>query len=179
MAHIPVNHHLRTFYRVLAGLAALYVLVFGIAGLVETSGTPLFGREDTEALGLQTNLAFSLLSIVAGAIVLAGALIGRNVDRMTNLIAGVVFLVAGIAMMALLQTDANFLNFTIATCIVSFVLGSVFGVAGLYGKVGPVEEQEGEEAYRHGQGGLSAEREAAGSSGMASAPSGTGRSTQG
>lgn len=148
--HIPINHHLRNFYRVLAALAGIYVLVFGIVGLVETWGTPLFGRQSTWALGLRTNLAFALLSIVVGAIVVIGAFIGRNVARNINLVAGVVFLAAGMVMMTLLQTDGNLLNFTMSTCIVSFVIGGIFGIAGLYGKVGRAEQRHQEEAFRHG-----------------------------
>ena len=40
------------------------------------------------------------------------------------------------AMMTLLQTDLNLLGFTMATCIVSFVIGLVLLTAGLYGKTG-------------------------------------------
>jgi hypothetical protein len=150
MAHLPVNHHLRPLYRTLAGLAGAYILVFGIAGLVESAGTPLFGRQGTWVLGLRTNLAFSLLSIAVGVIVLGANLIGRNLDQYVNLAAAVTFLVAGLVMMTLLQTDANFLNFTMATCVVSFILGLVMLAAGLYGRVGSPEQQYAEEAYRHG-----------------------------
>jgi hypothetical protein len=45
MAHIPINHHLQPFYRVLAGLCGLYVLVFGIVGLVQTRGLDTFAQE--------------------------------------------------------------------------------------------------------------------------------------
>lgn len=148
--HLPINHPLLPFYRLLAGAAGLYVLVFGIVGLVRTWGEPLFGRGDTWALGLRTNLAFSLLSVVVGAIVLVGAMVGGNIARYVNLAGGVVFLVAGMLMMAVLQTDANVLNFTIATCVVSFIIGLVLGTTGLYGKVGSSEERFAEEAFRHG-----------------------------
>jgi hypothetical protein len=148
--HLPVNHPLLRFYRLLAGVAGLYVLAFGILGLIETWGTSLFGREDTWVLGLRTNLAFSLLSVVVGAVVLVGALAGGNADRYINLAGGVIFLLSGMAMMTVLQTDANLLNFTIATCVVSFIIGVVLGTAGLYGKVGSAEERSAEEAFRHG-----------------------------
>jgi hypothetical protein len=148
--HLPVNHPLRRFYRTLAALAGLYVLAFGILGLVETWGTSLFGREDTVVLGLRTNLAFSLLSVLVGAVVFIGALVGRNNDRYVNMAGGVIFLLAGIFMMTLLQTDANLLNFGMSTCVVSFIIGAVLGVAGLYGKVGSPEERVAEESFRHG-----------------------------
>lgn len=150
MAHMPINHPMRPVYRVLAGLAALYILVFGIVGLAETWGGELFGRENTHALGLRTNLAFSALSVLAGVVVLLGLGIGRNVDRFIHLWGGCVFLGVGILMLAVLQTDANFLNFTVATCIVSFIIGLVFFSAGLYGRVGSHEDERAEEAFRHG-----------------------------
>jgi hypothetical protein len=150
MLHLPINHPLQPLYRTLAGLAGAYILAFGIIGIVETWGTPFFGRQPTWVLGLRTNLAFSVLSTVVGAIVVVGALIGRNVDRFINMIAGVVFLFAGLIMLALLHTDLNLLNFTVATCIMSFIFALVFGLAGLYGRVGDPREVRAEESFRHG-----------------------------
>jgi hypothetical protein len=150
MAHIPVNHHLRPLYRVLAAISGIYVLVFGAVGLIETSDSPLFDRTDTVALGLRTNLAFSVLSIVVGAIVLLCVVVGRNLDFYSNLGVGTLFLVAGMTMLALLRTDANVLNFSMATCIVSFVIGLVLSTAGLYGRVGSAAQAATEEAFRHG-----------------------------
>ncbi|HEU4425714.1 MAG TPA: DUF4383 domain-containing protein [Pilimelia sp.] len=147
--HTPVNHPLRPLYRVIGGLAGLYVLLFGIVGLVETRGTELFGHPSAHAMGLRTNLAFSLLSIVAGVVILGAAVIGRNIDQKVNMIGGWAFMVIGMAMLALLQTDANFLNFSVATCVVSFVIGLALLTAGLYGKVGTAEDAEAEEAFRH------------------------------
>jgi hypothetical protein len=144
MSHIPVNHPLRPLYRFLAGVAGLYVLIFGIVGLTQTSGTGFFGREDTSALGLRTNVAFSVLSIVVGAVVFVGAIYGHNLDHFINLIGGLVFLVAGLAMLTLLRTSANFLNFTVTTCVASYIIGTVLFAAGLYGKTGPDEARHEE-----------------------------------
>jgi hypothetical protein len=150
MLHTPVNHHLRPLYRVLAGLAGLYVLVFGIAGLVKTRGMDVFAQHDLPwVLGLRTNLAFSVLSIGAGLLILSGTVIGRNIDYLINLVASVIFMVTGLAMLALLRTDANFLGFSVANCIVSFILGIITGTAGLYGKVGTTETASAEESFRH------------------------------
>jgi len=150
MSHIPVNHHLRPVYRVLAALVGIYVLVFGVLGFVETNGTSAFDRANVTALGLRTNLAFSIASVVAGAVILLAVFVGRNLDVMVNLWGGVAFLVAGIAMLALLRTDANVLNFSMATCVVSFVIGMVLLAAGLYGKSGSVDAAKAEEVLRHG-----------------------------
>jgi uncharacterized protein DUF4383 len=151
MAHIPINHPLRPVYRALAGLAGLYVLLFGIIGFAQTRGLELFAQQDLPwVLGLRTNPAFSYLSIVAGIVLLGGVVVGGNVHRSVNLAGGLVFLVAGIAMMTLLQTDANIFGFSMVNCIVSFVIGIVLLAAGLYGKVGTPDRAQAEEAFRRG-----------------------------
>jgi len=151
MAHIPVNHHLRSLYRVLAAACGLYVLVFGIVGLIETSGLDFFAQDGLPwILGLRANGAFAVLSFVAGAVIVFGAFVGRNIDHLINLVGGIVFLVAGMAMMVLMQTDLNFLGFTMSTCIVSFIIGMALLSAGLYGKTGSTSDAALEERFRHG-----------------------------
>jgi hypothetical protein len=151
MAHLPVNHPLRSVYRVLVFFIGVYLIVFGIVGISQSTGHPFFARQaDITALGLHTNMAFSVLNIVAGAVLAAGAVYGRNVDHFINLIGGIVFLVAGVTMLGIERTSANFLNSTVRTCIVSFVIGMLLFAAGLYGKTSTGEAAEAEEAYRHG-----------------------------
>lgn len=150
MAHLPVNHPLRPLLRVITTLVGLYILAFGVVGLVDTWGLAFFDRGENWALGLRTNPAFSLLSILTGAVVAAGAIIGRNVDHFINLAGGVVFLVAGLVMMTLLHTGANLLNFSMTNCTVSYLIGLTLLWAGLYGKTGSREFAEAEDRLRHG-----------------------------
>jgi hypothetical protein len=134
--HFPVNHPLRRLYRRLAFLAGLFVLVFGLAGFVTSLGRPLFEAGDASALGLRTNPAFSYASIAVGAVVLLATALGRNVDRFVYLWAGFGFWLVGVAMMLLMgRPETNYLNFTITTCVVSFVLGAIFATAGMYVKI--------------------------------------------
>lgn len=161
MAHLPVNHPARPVYRVIAGGIGLYILAFGILGLVDTWGQPVFDRGDHWALGLQTNPAFSVLSIVAGAVILSGAVYGHNVDHFVNLWGSIVFLVAGIVMMTLLRTEANLLNFALINSVVSFIIGVALLLAGLYGKEGSRELEEAEEHLRHGELGAAQAEESA------------------
>jgi hypothetical protein len=149
MAHIPINHPMRPLYRTLAGLIGLYILVFGIIGVVQTWGDPLFDRGDVWVLGLRTNLAFAILSTAYGAVLLAGAVIGGNVEHMINLGASLLFILVGLVMMTLMETDANILNFSMVNSIVSFVFGLLVLTAGLYDKVGSSEDVEAEEKFRH------------------------------
>jgi hypothetical protein len=150
MAHEPINHPLRPVYRAFAALTGLYVLLFGIIGFVQTSDGDAFARDATVVLGLRTNPSFSIISLVAGFVILAGVAVGRNVDKFINTWGGYAFLGVGMVALALLGTDANYLNFSMTTCIVSFVIGMVLLTAGLYGKVGTAREAAAEDAFRHG-----------------------------
>jgi hypothetical protein len=155
--HLPINHRLSGFYRFLSALAGIFLLVFGIVGAAQTGGDPLFDRADVTALGLRTNLAFSILSIVVGLIVLLGAFIGGNLAHYLNLAAGGVFWLSGLVMLVLLQTEANIFNFQVATCIVSFLIGTLLVLAGLYGKRGTAEEERAEDDFRHSGRGVAGE----------------------
>ncbi|MEO3742571.1 DUF4383 domain-containing protein [Plantactinospora sp. B5E13] len=148
MAHIPVNHPARPVYRAIAGLVALYILAFGVFGLFETADDDLFSRASHWVLGLRTNLAFSLVSVVFGLVVLFGTIHRGNLGHLMNLAAGVVFLVTGLVMMSVLQTEANILNFSMSTVIVSLIFGLLFLATGLYDKIGPPAHAEEEEELR-------------------------------
>ncbi len=151
-SHIPINHPLRPFYRFLAILAGLYVLIFGIVAFSRTRNFSAFSQDANQhawALGLRANLGFAIISIIAGAVVLVSAVIGRNFDRWVNIVGGLGFMVAGLGSLLLLQTNANFLAFSVANCVASFIIGTVLFAAGLYGKVGTAEQAQAFEAARH------------------------------
>jgi hypothetical protein len=150
MSHIPVNHHLRPLYRAIAALIGIYVLLFGVVGIISSAGTQLLARGDISALGLRTNLAFSVASVAAGALILLSVIVGRGVYYVMGVWGGVAFMVVGLVMLALLNTDLNVLNFSVATVMVSFVFGILLFSAGLYGKSGAPEVARAGEAVRHG-----------------------------
>src|SRR5262245_21016784 len=148
MAHLPINHHLQPLYRVLAAACGSYVLVFGVIGMIQAPA--MFAQQGLpSALGLRANGAFAAASVIVGAVLLFGAARPR-LGHWVNLAGGVLFLLAGMAMMALLRTDLNFFDFSMTTCIVSFVIGLVLLTAGLYGKVGTPAAERLEERIRHG-----------------------------
>jgi hypothetical protein len=150
-AHFPINHPLRPLYRVLSALAGLYMLVVGVVGFVQTSGAPFFTRSEAEwVLGLRTNPAFAVLSIVAGAVVLGANLVGRNLAHQVNQLAGIVMTVVGMGSLALLQTEANVFAFSMVNVIVTFILAGIFGTASLYDRVGSAESARAEEEFRRG-----------------------------
>ncbi len=139
MSHIPVNHHLRPLYRAVVTLIAAYLVVFGVVGLFQSADAELFGRDDVYALGLRTNLAFSVASVAVGLLILLSVLVGRWLYYAMGLWGGSAFMAVGLTMLALLHTDLNVLNFSIGTVIVSFIIGLLLFSAGLYGKSSPVK----------------------------------------
>ncbi|MFU8870762.1 DUF4383 domain-containing protein [Micromonospora sp. SL4-19] len=142
MSHTPVNHPARPIYRAIGGLVGLYFVLFGVFGVIASIGNDVLAQDDTKVLGQGTNLGFSLLSIVFGAVILLGFAIGRNVDVAINQWLAYVLMVLGLAGLAFLRTDANIFNFSMMTVIVVLVLGLVLLMTGMYGKVGTTEEQE-------------------------------------
>ncbi|MEV0809110.1 DUF4383 domain-containing protein [Micromonospora sp. NPDC050200] len=148
MAHTPVNHPARPIYRAIGGLVGLYLVVFGVLGIIANAGNDILAQDGTKVLGQGTNLGFSLLSILLGIVVLAGTAIGRNLDVAINQFLAYGLMVLGLAELAFLQTDANILNFTIITVIVVLTLSLVLLMVGMYGKVGSDEEQEAFEKAR-------------------------------
>jgi Domain of unknown function (DUF4383) len=148
MSHNPVNHPARPIYRAIVGLIGLYLVIFGVLGLVQSSGASLFARSDTEVLGQGANLGYSLLSAVLGVIILVAIVLGRNIDVRVNTVLGYGFMVLGLAELAVLRTDANYLNFTDVTCIVTMIVGLVLLMAGMYGRRGSEEEAHASQKAR-------------------------------
>ncbi|NES14227.1 MULTISPECIES: DUF4383 domain-containing protein [Micromonospora] len=142
MSHTPVNHPARPIYRAIGGLVGLYFVVFGVLGIIVSAGNDVLAQDDTKVLGQGTNLGFSLLSVVLGAMILLGVVIGRNLDVAINQWLAYALIALGLAELALLQTSANIFNFSIMTDIVVLVLALVLLMAGMYGKVGTDQEHE-------------------------------------
>jgi len=135
MAHYPVDHQLRSPYRLLAGASGLYLALVGLIGLIQTWGDPFLHRGADWALGLRVNPAASWLSLLLGVVVLFAAVLGGNLHHRVNLLLG--WALMGLAMLALtvIQTDANVLNVSLVNVVVLALLGLFVLTAALYGKV--------------------------------------------
>jgi hypothetical protein len=151
MAHYPLNHHLRQTYRFLAGLAGLYLTLFGVIGVAKTWGDPFFYRDGGDwVLGLRTNPAASWLYTIVGILLVAAVLIGGNVYHQVALVLGWGLCGLGILIMAFLQTDANALNASMSNVMVTILVGLVTLTGGLYGKVGSPRAARTEAVASHG-----------------------------
>ncbi|HEX2771804.1 MAG TPA: DUF4383 domain-containing protein [Micromonosporaceae bacterium] len=142
MAHNPVNHPAQPIWRAISGLAGLYLVIFGVLGVIVTAKNDFFSQDDMSVLGQGSNLAHSVFSILIGLAVLAATGIGRNVDVALNKPLAYVFMALGLAGLALMQTSANFFNVTMPTVIVMMLVGLALLMAAMYGKVGSDDEHK-------------------------------------
>ncbi|MBQ0992144.1 DUF4383 domain-containing protein [Micromonospora sp. PSH03] len=142
MAHTPVNHPARPIYRAIGGLTGLYLVVFGVLGIIASTGNEILAQDDTRVLGQGTNLGFSLLSVLLGIIVLVGTALGRNIDVAINQWLAYTLMVVSLAGLAFIRTDANIFNFSITTVVVVMTAALVLLMVGMYGKVGTEDEAE-------------------------------------
>lgn len=131
--HLPTDHRLSRVYRFGAGLMGLVLLAFGILGFFGQVG--FFSTDGSEVAGLSSNGALSVLSVIVGPLLLAGAAVGGNVASNLNMILGLLFVLSGFVNLALLDTGANFLAFTISNVLFSFVFGLILMTFGMYGRV--------------------------------------------
>ncbi|MBR7835611.1 DUF4383 domain-containing protein [Actinospica durhamensis] len=131
--HLPQDHQLGRVYRYGAGFMGLLLLVFGILGL--TDRLAFFSTSGEHVLGLSSNGSLSVISIVAAAVLIVGAVIGGNIASTINFAMGVIFVLSGAVNLALLDTQANFLAFRFQNVMFSFVVGIMLVTFGAYGRV--------------------------------------------
>lgn len=131
--HLPVDHRLRRVYRGGAGLMGAFLVVFGVLGLVDRIG--FFSTSGGMVMGLGSNGALSVASVLVGGLLLAGAVIGGNTASTVNIIVGVAFLAAGFASLAILDTRLNVFAFHLQNVAFSFVTGLLLMTFGMYGRV--------------------------------------------
>jgi uncharacterized protein DUF4383 len=151
MAHNPVNHPLRPMYRVLGFVAGAYLVVFGIVGLIQTSGDDFTGKSGELVLGQGANLLLSIISLAVGVIVLIITAIGRNLDTVGDQYLGYGLLVLGTYGLAFSRTDANVFGQDIATVIVTYIVGLALITVSLYSKVAPAAQAGAPRQVREGR----------------------------
>ncbi len=151
MGHNPVNHPLRPIYRATAGIVGAYLVVFGVLGVILTADEGMFGRAGDRVLGQGTNLFWSIVSILLGLIVVAATVLGRNRDVPVDTYVGWGLMVIGTFCLAVIRTDANFLDWSISTVVVSYLAGLALMLAGLYVKVAAEEQTSAPRQVREGR----------------------------
>lgn len=131
--HVPTDHRLSRVYRFGAGVMGLVLVVFGILGLL--NGVSFLSKAGDRIAGLNSNGALSTISIVIGALLFVGMLIGGNFASTLNICVGVAFLLSGFVNLALLDTSHNVLAFKMSNVLFSFAVGVLLMFFGMYGRV--------------------------------------------
>ncbi|MEI5034364.1 DUF4383 domain-containing protein [Streptomyces sp. S1A(2023)] len=168
---LPVDHRLATVYRVGAGLCGAILLAFGILGF--TSRLGFFETSGDHIAGLSTNGLLSLISVVVGGLLIAGAAVGGNVASTLNMTIGSLFLLSGFGHLFILDRAANILDFGMPNVVFSFVMGLLILTFGMYGRVaGGLPHDNPYWRRRHPE---QADREAAAARGRAAAGGQLGR----
>ncbi|MFI6875632.1 DUF4383 domain-containing protein [Streptomyces sp. NPDC050400] len=131
--HLPVDQRLGQVYRSCAGLVGVFLVAFGILGLTDRIG--FFATGGNTTLGLSTNGALSVLSLMAGCILLAAAVRGGNAASTVNMALGIAFLLAGFASLFALDSRFNVLNLRMQKALFRFEVGLLLMTGGMYGRV--------------------------------------------
>ncbi|MFF3645550.1 DUF4383 domain-containing protein [Streptomyces sp. NPDC002564] len=129
---LPVDHHLAGVYRYGAAFCGLVLIAFGCLGLADAL-TP-FSTSGNVA-GLATNTALSVISLVVGAALVAGGVVGGTFASDLNMTVGTLFILSGFYHLFTLDRPANFLDFGMSNVVFSFVVGLLILTFGMYGRV--------------------------------------------
>ncbi|MEU6836153.1 DUF4383 domain-containing protein [Streptomyces rubiginosohelvolus] len=130
---LPTDHRLATVYRIGAGLCGAILMVFGCLGFANQLS--FFNTDGSQIAGLTSNGLLSLISLLVGAVLIAGAAVGGNVASTVNMTVGTLFLLSGFAHLFILDRSANILDFSMANVVFSFVMGLLILTFGMYGRV--------------------------------------------
>ncbi|MFD4026633.1 DUF4383 domain-containing protein [Streptomyces sp. NPDC058576] len=130
---LPTDHRLATIYRIGAGLCGAILVVFGSLGFADQLS--FFNTSGSQIAGLSSNGLLSLISLLVGALLIAGAAVGGNVASTVNMTVGSLFLISGFIHLFILDRAANILDFSMPNVIFSFVMGLLILTFGMYGRV--------------------------------------------
>lgn len=130
---LPIDHRLSQVYRFGAGLGGIFLIIFGSLGL---ANHPSFlDTHGKNVIGLSSNGTLSVLSIVMGAVLIVGAVVGGNFASNLNMIVGLLFILSGFVGLIVLDGSANRLAFKIPNVIFAFAFGFAVLTFGMYGRV--------------------------------------------
>ena len=122
-----------TVQRLGAVLLAVGLLAFGVLGFLER--LDYFSTEGGRIAGLSSNNLLSAISVVTAAVLIVAAVRGARTVSTVMLVLGAAFLVSALANLAVLRTELNVLEFSMANVVFSLCAGLFLLVLGAYGRV--------------------------------------------
>lgn len=125
-------HPVHRVHRLGAVLLGAGLIVFGGLGL---ASRPEFFSRGEQVMGMGSNGALAVISLIVGTVLLAAAARGGRLASTTTLTVGTLFLLSGFTHLAILDTAANLLGFGLANVFFSFAAGILLLGLGAYGRV--------------------------------------------
>lgn len=125
-------HPVHVVHRTGAGILGIGLWVFAVLGFANE--LPTFSTQG-QILGLSSNGALSLISLVAGCVLVSAAAWTGPASSAITAIMGALFLTSGLVHLAILHTAVNILAFGLANVFFSLAAGTILLVLGCYGRV--------------------------------------------
>lgn len=132
MADSQYSHPVYVVHRVSAAALGLGLWVFAALGFARS--LPFLSTQGQEVLGLSSDGALSTISVIAGAVLLAGAAWGGPVASTISVSMGILFLLSGVVHLGILHTSWNLFAFRLANVWFSLIVGLALLILGLYGR---------------------------------------------
>ena len=120
-------------HRLGAVAVALVVLTFGLLGFA--GGLDFFSTSGEPILGMSSNGLLSTISVVTAAVLITAAMRGPRIASTVMIAVGSLFLLSGLANLAVLRTSFNVLAFELANVYFSFAAGLTLLLLGAYGRI--------------------------------------------
>ncbi|WP_285658099.1 DUF4383 domain-containing protein [Actinomycetospora sp. NBRC 106375] len=124
---------MRRVHRLGAGLLGAALTAFGVMGFAR--GLPFLSVDGPALMGMGSNGLLATISVVVGLVLVAAAWRGGAVASTTMTTLGVLFLVSGLANLAVLGTAANLLAFRFPNVVFSLLAGMALLFTGAYGRI--------------------------------------------
>jgi hypothetical protein len=127
------THPIHTVHRVGIGGLGLFLLSFGVLGLVRR--LPFHATQGELVMGLHSNGLLAVVSVAVSLVLLGAALHGPRTASTVGIVSGGLFLVSGIVNLLVLGTEMNMLAFGLSNIVFSLVVGMGLLFTGAYGRI--------------------------------------------
>lgn len=133
-AAVPAGTHpIHTVHRVGIGVLGLFLLSFGVLGLLR--GLALHSTQGELVMGLQSNGLLAVVSIAVSLVLLGAVLRSPHTASTVGIVFGGLFLLSGIGNLFVLGTDMNMLAFGLSNVVFSLLVGIGLLFTGGYGRI--------------------------------------------
>ncbi len=127
------HHSLGRVHRLGAAILGAALIAFGVMGLAR--GLPFLSVASAPMMGMGSNGLLATISVVVGLVLVGVAWHGGAVASTALATLGVLFLVSGLANLAVLGTAYNLLAFRFPNVVFSLLVGMALLFTGAYGRL--------------------------------------------